>query len=50
MKIFDSHYITSVQELGAAIRRERKRQKGTQFQLAFAAGEDLRFICDLERG
>jgi y4mF family transcriptional regulator len=42
--------VTDVQSLGRLIRRERKRQKLTQKQLAFASGVGLRFIIEVERG
>lgn len=42
--------VKSVESLGRVIRRERKRHKLTQRQLAFAAGTGLRFIIEIERG
>ena len=40
----------STDELGQAIRAERKAQGLTQGDLAAACGVSLRFISDLERG
>ncbi|MCC5850727.1 MAG: helix-turn-helix transcriptional regulator [Verrucomicrobia bacterium] len=42
--------ITSTQELGAKIRRERKRLGVTQADLAMTAGTGTRFVVDLENG
>lgn len=42
--------ITSVKDLGQAVRAGRKALKLTQEQLAFAAGVGSRFIVDLEAG
>jgi len=42
--------ITNSAELGMAIRRERKRLKVTQKELAMAAGTGLRYLSELERG
>ena len=42
--------ITSIQQLGEAIRSARKALKLTQPQLALAAGVGVRFIVDLEAG
>lgn len=42
--------IGNSQELGTAIRAERKRLGVTQKQLAMAAGTGLRFLSELERG
>lgn len=42
--------ITDSKSLGKLIKRERKRNKFTQKQLAFAAGTGLRFIIEVERG
>lgn len=40
----------SMQEIGAAVRRERKRLGVTQAELAMSAGTGLRFVVDLEMG
>lgn len=37
-------------EIGASVRRERKRLGVTQAELAMSAGTGLRFVVDLERG
>lgn len=42
--------IKNSEELGTAIRTERKRHGVTQKQLAMAAGTGLRFLSELERG
>ena len=42
--------ITNSQELGTAIRTERKRLKVTQKELAMVAGVGLRYLIELERG
>lgn len=42
--------INSIQELGAAIRTERKAQGLTQTDLADLSGAGLTFISNLERG
>jgi len=42
--------IKNSEELGAAIRTERKRLKVTQKELAMAAGIGLRFLIELELG
>ena len=42
--------IANSQELGAAIRAERKRLKVTQKELAMTAGVGLRYLIELERG
>lgn len=42
--------ITNNQELGAAIRLERKRLGVTQKELAMTAGVGLRYLIELERG
>jgi len=42
--------ITDVQELGTAIRYERKRQSVTQVELAALAGVGVRFLRELEHG
>ena len=42
--------IPNSQELGTAIRAERKRLKVTQKQLAMTAGVGLRYLIELERG
>ena len=42
--------ITNSQELGTAIRAERKRLKVTQKQLAMTAGVGLRYLIELEKG
>ena len=42
--------VESTEELGALIRRERKRLKATQKDVAMASGTGLRFIVDLEKG
>jgi y4mF family transcriptional regulator len=41
---------TSTQALGAALRKERKKHKLTQADVAFAAGVGIRFLSDLESG
>lgn len=41
---------TSTQGLGAALRKERKKHKLTQADVAFAAGVGIRFLSDLESG
>lgn len=41
---------TSTQALGAALRKERKKHKLTQADVAFAAGVGIRFLSDLEAG
>lgn len=41
---------TSAQALGAALRKERKKHKLTQADVAFAAGVGIRFLSDLESG
>lgn len=42
--------ITNSEDLGVAIREERKRLKVTQKQLAMTAGVGLRYLIELERG
>ena len=42
--------IESPEQLGAAIRTERKRLSVTQKDLAMVSGTGLRFIVDLEKG
>lgn len=42
--------IQSTEELGRAIRDERKTQGLTQSDLAAASGVSLRYISELERG
>ena len=42
--------ILNSKELGEIIRRERKRQKVTQAELAALAGVGLRFLRELETG
>lgn len=41
---------TSSKALGAALRKERKKHKLTQADVAFAAGVGIRFLSDLESG
>lgn len=41
---------TSTQALGAALRKERKKHKLTQADVAFAAGVGIRFLSNLESG
>lgn len=41
---------TSTQALGAALRKECKKHKLTQADVAFAAGVGIRFLSDLESG
>ncbi len=41
---------TSAKALGAALRKERKKHKLTQADVAFAAGVGIRFLSDLESG
>ncbi|MGH2764090.1 MAG: type II toxin-antitoxin system Y4mF family antitoxin [Thermoleophilaceae bacterium] len=42
--------ITTVSELGAIVRRERRRAGLRQDDLALASGTGRRFISELERG
>jgi len=42
--------IAETKQLGEVVRRNRKRLKVTQKDLALAAGTGLRFISDLENG
>ena len=42
--------IGTPEQLGAVIRRQRKRLRITQKDLAMACGTGLRFIVDLEKG
>ena len=42
--------IQDAQSLGQAIRRQRRRLKVTQRDLAMTSGTGLRFIIDLEKG
>ena len=42
--------IENTEQLGAAIRAERKRLGVTQRELAMVAGTGVRFIVELERG
>jgi len=42
--------LTNSQDLGDAIRLERKRLKVTQKELALTAGVGLRYLIELERG
>lgn len=42
--------IKHIKELGHAIKKERKKQKLTQVDLALASGTGIRFISDLENG
>ena len=42
--------ITDIDQLGRAIRRERKALGLTQADLAAASGVSLRFLSELERG
>ncbi|MFU8781059.1 MAG: helix-turn-helix domain-containing protein [Kiritimatiellia bacterium] len=42
--------ITNSQELGAAIRTERRHLNVTQKELAMTAGVGLRYLIELERG
>ncbi len=41
---------TTVGEIGALVKAERRRQGITQMQLAGIAGTGIRFISDLENG
>lgn len=42
--------VSDVQTLGAAIRKERKRQELTQVELAALSGVGVRFLRELEHG
>lgn len=42
--------IQDAQNLGQAIRQQRRRLKVTQKELAMTSGTGLRFIIDLEKG
>ncbi|AKJ63495.1 helix-turn-helix transcriptional regulator [Kiritimatiella glycovorans] len=42
--------IENTEQLGAAVRRRRKRMGITQKDLAMVCGTGLRFIVDLEKG
>jgi y4mF family transcriptional regulator len=42
--------IQDAQNLGQAIRQQRRRLKVTQKDLAMSSGTGLRFIIDLEKG
>ncbi len=42
--------MNTMQEMGVAVRLERKRLGVTQAELAMSAGTGLRFVVDLEKG